>query len=255
MAIESLLDIAFRHGDRAGQPHCSPPPPPPPNASPTTSATTTATTPRVNETPPVWSPEELPYSGVAGFNGGGGGSGGRGDADAKRDDEERGLAVGGLPSPPPQVGEEVKQVAVGREEAEKGRGEAGSGGRQGREEGEEKLPAARAGEAYGGGEMRKWMFDFKAKKARARRGPLNVTVFVSDFHAERMDAVFQWVFGLEPSLLEGKATVTVRGRRGGCSGFRIAFRCFFRKGSKVLLLWVIMMLVVVVLLVAVLVVV
>ena len=187
--------------------------------------------------------------------GGGGGSGGRGDADAKRDDEERGLAVGGLSSPPPQVGEEVKQVAVGREEAEKGRGEAGSGGRQGREEGEEKLPAARAGEAYGGGEMRKWMFDFKAKKARARRGPLNVTVFVSDFHAERMDAVFQWVFGLEPSLLEGKATVTVRGRRGGCSGFRIAFRCFFRKGSKVLLLWVIMMLVVVVLLVAVLVVV
>lgn len=75
--------------------------------------------------------------------------------------------------------------------------------------GEEKaplLPAARAGEAYEGGEIRQWMFKYKAKRAKARRGPLNVTVFVSDFHAERMDTVFQWVFGLEPSLLTNLST-------------------------------------------------
>ncbi|CAN0301309.1 unnamed protein product, partial [Hapterophycus canaliculatus] len=93
--------------------------------------------------------------------------------------------------------------------AKAARAGAGSGGGSRAGEGEEKLPAARAGEAYGGGEMRKWMFDWKAKKAKARKGPLNVTVFVSDFHADRIDAVFQWVFGLEPSLLKGKTTVTV----------------------------------------------
>lgn len=54
------------------------------------------------------------------------------------------------------------------------------------------------------------MFKYKAKRQKARKGPLNVTVFVSDFHAERMDAIFQWVFGLEPSLLNnGTTTVTV----------------------------------------------
>lgn len=96
------------------------------------------------------------------------------------------------------------------EDTEERRGYPGDDEVKRRTEDEEKLPAARAGEAYGGGEVRKWMFDWKARKAKARRGPLNVTVFVSDFHAERMDAVFQWVFGLEPSLLRGKTTVAVR---------------------------------------------
>lgn len=82
------------------------------------------------------------------------------------------------------------------------------------------------------------MFQYKAKRAKARRGPMNVTVFVSDFHAERMDAVFQWVFGLEPSLLQGQTTVTVShsGRRRRVRGHRwvfphVSFRFRFGFGS------------------------
>jgi hypothetical protein len=40
--------------------------------------------------------------------------------------------------------------------------------------------------------------------------PLQVEIFISDFHAERVKAAFNWVFSLEPSLFEGRSiTVAV----------------------------------------------
>lgn len=205
MAVEALLDIAFRHGDTPDDPHASPPPPPtPPTVLPSLST-----------------PRSLPFPGSSVKGAAVGDPAEEGEAkaassggvydDAKKDDYDRGVfVVGGVGIGEEEVEEEVKKAGVAEREDRGGEAEE----EKEKEDGEEKLPAARAGEAYGGGEMRKWMFAWKAKKAKARRGPLNVTVFVSDFHAERMDVVFQWVFGLKPSLLEGKATVTVRGPCG-----------------------------------------
>ncbi|CAM9862111.1 unnamed protein product [Ascophyllum nodosum] len=174
MAVEAILDMSFRVGDKLDEPHPALPLPAAKNQSP--DAETEAE-------------EKLV---------GGGGSRRRHGEDegVEADDgDTKGGFEGGFPGH-----DEVKRRAEEEDE--------GGGTGAGRGQGEEKLPAARAGEAYGGGEVRRWMFDWKARKARARRGPLNVTMFVSDFHAERMDAVFQWVFGLEPSLLRGKTTVT-----------------------------------------------
>ncbi|CAM9096389.1 unnamed protein product [Scytosiphon promiscuus] len=182
MAVEAILDMSFRHGDRAGQRHAAPPP------TAFTSAPAAATGATASVAPSPSSRRKPPYSGGA-ISEGGAGRGGKGPATTLKE-LKRADAVA---------------AAAAAEAARTG---AGSGGGGGGREGEEKLPAARAGEAYGGGEMRKWMYDWKAKKAKARKGPLNVTVFVSDFHADRIDAVFQWVFGLEPSLLKGKTTVT-----------------------------------------------
>ena len=173
--MEAILDMSFRVGDKLDEPHPALPLPAAKNQSP--DAETEAE-------------EKLV---------GGGGSRRRHGEDegVEADDgDTKGGFEGGFPGH-----DEVKRRAEEEDE--------GGGTGAGRWQGEEKLPAARAGEAYGGGEVRRWMFDWKARKARARRGPLNVTMFVSDFHAERMDAVFQWVFGLEPSLLRGKTTVTV----------------------------------------------
>lgn len=232
MAVEAILDMSYRVGDRASEPHAAPPPPP----------RTYTSTPPIDgagaavaaAAPSPLSHRPLPYPGSAVAEGGNVGSRG-GDVTKEDDDERKGLAAqeGG-------AGADAAAAAAGRTRAtweatqkETKRADAlaaaaadaaarsGAGAGEAGGEEKEKLPAARAGEAYGGGEMRKWMFDWKAKKAKARRGPLNVTVFVSDFHADRMDAVFQWVFGLEPSLLKGKTTVTVRpdgflGFRGSC---------------------------------------
>lgn len=173
MAVEAILDMSFQVGDKLDEPH----PAPPPLALEYTDASS-----RDVETPDG------------------------GDAEISGAKTETGT----------ETAETKCREAGGRrdleeeDETEERRGYQGDEEVKRRVEDEEKLPAARAGEAYGGGEVRKWMFDWKARKARARRGPLNVTVFVSDFHAERMDQVFQWVFGLEPSLLRGKTTVTVR---------------------------------------------
>lgn len=234
MAVEAILDMSYRVGDRASEPHAAPPPPP---------RTHTATPPvdaAAAGAPSPLSRRPLPYPGSAIPAGGGGkpspaGAGaGTGDGDVKKDDDDderksaeeevtgTGTATAGVREAGVGAAWEATQKETKRADAlaaaaaaaaaQTGAGAGGAG------EEKEKLPAARAGEAYGGGEMRKWMFDWKAKKARARRGPLNVTVFSSDFHADRMDAVFQWVFGLEPSLLKGKTTVTVRRRRTrGCT--------------------------------------
>ncbi|CAM9951089.1 unnamed protein product [Ectocarpus fasciculatus] len=198
MAVEAMLDMSFRHGDRANE-HAAPPPPPPPPPAPAAGVA-----------PSVLSPRKLPYPGSAVVAGGGGT--GEGETAAAVDgDDEPGLfsarreaaaaRARGLTLKETKRADAAAAAAAVAAAARTGAGTGGNGE-------EEKLPAARAGEAYGGGEMRKWMYDWKSKKARARRGPMNLTVFVSDFHAERMDAVFQWVFGLEPSLLRGKTTVT-----------------------------------------------
>eukprot|EP00903_Cladosiphon_okamuranus_P013200 g12312.t1 len=227
MAVEAILDMSYRVGDREGEAHAARPPPP----------RTHTTTPPIDAAtagaPSQLSGRPVPYPGSAIPSGGGGkaspaGAGaGAGDGDVQKDDDdERKSAEEEIPVTVKVAGDptgtargagvraaweatqkETKRAdalarAAAAAAAQTGAGAGGAG------EEKEKLPAARAGEAYEGGEMRKWMFDWKAKKARARRGPLNVTVFVSDFHADRMDAVFQWVFGLEPSLLKGKTTVT-----------------------------------------------
>ena len=50
--------------------------------------------------------------------------------------------------------------------------------------------------------------------ASRRVAPLRVEVFVSDFHADRVQAAFEWVLGLEPSVLaEGDASSTSGGTR------------------------------------------
>ncbi|CAN0191977.1 unnamed protein product [Pylaiella littoralis] len=213
MAVEAILDMSFRQGDRASEPHAAPPPPPLPPRPPQPSGHTS---------PSLLTPRKLPYPGSAIAEGGGGGGGGMtgragfcapvgGDetgAAGEREGEGAGEGAGRPRRTATQKELKRADAAAAAAAAAAARTGAGRGGGAA-EEGEEKLPAARAGEAYGGGEMRKWMYEWKAKKARARRGPLNVTVFVSDFHAERMDAVFQWVFGLEPSLLKGnRVTVT-----------------------------------------------
>lgn len=216
MAVEAILDMSYRVGDRASEPHAAPPPP----------SSTYATNPPVNagKAAAAGSPlshRPLPYPGSSIAAGAGG--------DVKKDDDDErksvsleahdegdgeiaGATAGTRPGMAAAWGSTQKETkradatarAAAAAAAQTGAGAGGDG------EEKESLPAARAGEAYGGGEMRKWMFDWKAKKARARKGPLNVTIFVSDFHSDRMDAVFQWVFGLEPSLLKGKTTVTVR---------------------------------------------
>ncbi|CAM9757390.1 unnamed protein product [Ectocarpus sp. 4 AP-2014] len=196
MAVEAMLDMSFRHGDRANE-HAAPPPPPP--------------APAASVAPSVLSPRKLPYPGSAVVAESGGTCEG---------ESETAVALGGVEEPglfsarreAAAAGargltlKETKRADAAAAAAATAAAKSGAGA--GGNEGGEKLPAARAGEAYGGGEMRKWMYDWKNKKARARRGPMNLTVFVSDFHAERMDAVFQWVFGLEPSLLKGKTTIT-----------------------------------------------
>lgn len=206
MAVEAMLDMSYRVGDRASEPHAAPPPPQ--RAYPTTppvDATAAAAAPSPLSRRP------LPYPGSAIAAGG----------DVKKDDDderksvtgpeeaEGGIAAAGAGAAWEATQKELKRADALAAAAAAAAAQTGAGAGAAGEE-KDKLPAARAGEAYGGGEMRKWMFEWKAKKARARRGPLNVTVFVSDFHADRMDAVFQWVFGLEPSLLKGKTTVTVR---------------------------------------------
>lgn len=170
MAVEAILDMSFQVGDKLDEPHPAPPPPAPESTDASSGNIETQEEADANA------------------------SGGKTETVKTKCKEAGGR----------------RDVEEGDDDTEEGRGYQGDEEVKRRIEDEEKLPAARAGEAYGGGEVRKWMFDWKARKARARRGPLNVTVFVSDFHAERMDAVFQWVFGLEPSLLGGKTTVAVR---------------------------------------------
>lgn len=177
MAVEAILDVSFQHGDKTDEPHATPPPPPSAATAPSPSSGRRLH----SRSSTAVKCDNLEARGETKTVSGGS------DGAVKVDDEGCGI---------------LKEAEAGTEEEVK---KAGPGGEE-----EKKLPAARAGEAYGGGEMRKWLFDWKAKRARARRGPLNVTVFVSDFHAGRMDAVFQWVFGLEPSLLKSKVTVTVR---------------------------------------------
>lgn len=48
-----------------------------------------------------------------------------------------------------------------------------------------------------------------------RHPPLQIRVFISDFHADRVKSSFQWVLGLEPSLIDSRVAVPSAASTGG----------------------------------------